>query len=352
MEPENALDLGMIGGRLRTIREMRTESTSPFLPIAKLEAAIDTLRASETMLHRVRKDIEDGTMEYRDTIDQVDGYLAGVMDELEILETQHTILLQEVLNRPPSPQYGWVGENRPTFGVAVASTPNPVPFVMNTEQHSELVTRWSSAWDQYTAPVILPGGPPVQRNAESCPDWYLGSNVEKLIARADLWTIPMSEWISLPDMFLLKRQIDQPSKDESDILNDLKRHFWTVPQIRFEILCLIYHYYSRRPGDTGVSFHLFREWLVELLVTLTQPEQFRNLLIRIPHTKLLSEAELGLPLKNSMEEKMIALLWLSLPRGDQEGARILQRLTECTGLPFQRYVGWMVWFKKYWEEGI
>ena len=127
MEAEDVFDLDMIKGRLKTITGMRVDSQSPFLPMAKLEVAIETLQKSQTELFQARTDIQlAGRSRYPGvTIENVDEYLARVMDELEILETQHSLLLQEVPDNipPPAPARTKVPDNIPPPAPAWTSSP-------------------------------------------------------------------------------------------------------------------------------------------------------------------------------------------------------------------------------------
>ena len=359
MEPENALDLGMIHGQLVTISGMRMDSRSPFLPMAKLESAIESLQRSRASLMQARDEI--GRVSYNATIDQVDEYLVRVWDELDILETQHSILLQEVVDIPPDTQQTYVATrpayhptgldtNRPKFEVPTVLP--AVPFTMNTAEQAELEKKWIGKWEEgeFADHRTIQGEIRSEWSAQDVPDWFFGTNLEKLMERGKRWKLPMTEWLSMRDLCLLKGYGPAPLQNSGQELRQLKQQFWTVPNARFAVACLIYHYYCRRDDGTIVGSQKFRAWAIEVLTVLMHPVEFRELLLMLPNVPIWSEKDLGLPMKNGMEQKLIALIWLSLTKDDQLG---LRSLMNCVGVEtFSRYIGWMVWYQKIWEEDV
>jgi hypothetical protein len=353
MEPENALDLGMIGGRLRTIQEMRMTTTSPFLPMAKLEAAIDCLQKSQAELFQARADLQEkGQSSYPNiSTDNVEEYLVRVMDELEILETQHMLLLQEVpddTNLPRTVYDERPGQNLPR---TPASTPdmewmipvlpgfpkNPMitPVGPSTREPRAYVPLYPTEapekinWpDNYYPERMVQAEPSTSRVIDDIYippyDWLEGSNLDKLILRGKAWELPIDAWISMPDLFLLKSRAEHPLKTTAWKLERLKFQFWTFPQYRYELACLIYHFYCPS-GDPIGPAQDFREWLTHAMEIILNPVEFGKLLLTLSNTRLYTEEELGLPLREDMEKKLCVLLWLSIPKSDGFGATQLMR---------------------------
>ena len=215
-------------------------------------------------------------------------------------------------------------------------TPEPVPPAYHYV-FEDKTNRWETRLDSnWTIPYDID-------------DWLAGTNLEKLIARGKAWTLPMSDWASLPNLLRLFRQTVNPMKTNEWKREQLEHQFWTMPKFRFEIACLIYHFHCGETGDPTGPAQRFREWLKHSLERILHPDDLEGLYRSLSSVRCFTDIELGLPFTALMEKQLVGLLWLSLPKKDEFGALQLQRLKDRgPEHSFSRYKGLMAYYESFW----
>jgi hypothetical protein len=160
----------------------------------------------------------------------------------------------------------------------------------------------------------------------------------------------MALWVWPANLNLLKRRTDRIVGSSESRIEQLKREFWILPQFRYETAALLYHYHCGRIGDPTAPSQRFRHWLIQCLELLNNPAAFQDLILSLSNTKLYTEQELELPLSEEMEKKLMALLWLSIPREDLMSRVQLQTLTDMPAPhPLARYCQTMALYKDLWD---
>jgi hypothetical protein len=200
MEPD--YELGMTEGRIRTSREMR--EYSGMLPLEKINSAIEGLEKSQAwLLEALDHPVDCG---FGMTPEVIPDYLSNVMNELEIWQTQRSILLESIAD-------------------------------VEEESFEEVSTKVSRLHYKETKLQCI----------------------EHLLERASTWKISSAY---LPDPAKLAKYLSsiRGKPKAEDVLLD----FWTQPHIRIEMAYLLFNAYCGDASST-ISRDLFRQAIVKLL---------------------------------------------------------------------------------------
>jgi hypothetical protein len=269
MEDDQPYAVVMIEGRLKTTREMRSRSTG-ILPLEKLEAAIESLERSQEMLIEALEQPQPNSFGLDPM--KISDYLTEVMNELEIFQTQRTLLHEE------------------THGI-----------VSNIPKH--------------VVDPPFPSGPVYYGNAAE--KFVANTNLAHLLKRAELWNLPLhAEGPNLDTVH--KISICIPGiVSFHEAREYLKRMFWIRPEWRIDTAYLIYHYYCGWGSDKAKTYNLFKDWLICTLNQAITPDLYPDILhSSMNHEYLPSIDELKIPFDPSTEALLMNLLWLSIPQGE------------------------------------
>lgn len=324
MEPD---DLVMIPGRIKTIREMR--NSTAFLPLEKLNAAIETLEASRTTLEYAFQQFQaTGTLSHGANPEELNEWAASVWDQLDQLQEARQRLLQETSHtakqhmpaEPAAAPAAWKTSFYPPDQL-------PSPAVWEpAAQHS--VIENDPVWEpDPNSPKAILTLVPQLGDISREPDefelpWEFGHGLLQVLQRSMVWGV------ETPDLHRLARLdawFSASSCTADQLLATLKYTFWTMPTLRVPVAYLVYSHYWRHAVSLTESLQEFRTWLIGVLKTTpasaaTQQVygwlQFQNPQEPwLHHNTNLSNSRFVL-------DQLTTLLWLSVPAGDTQTAQL------------------------------